>query len=149
MAKTEEKNDTTTTNAPEGWRPEPGDMLVGTVAAVSRAWSDWSNSFYPLVTIKDEDGKHTDVHAFHHTLKSRLMEVKPKVGERIEVVYEGKTKTKDGKREVAVYRVTFPDATGEEVWSSLDEQDSRAARAARPQSEIPVDTDGLDEDIPF
>lgn len=138
----------------EGWRPEAGDVLTGTVDAVSKAWSDWSNSFYPLLTIKTDDGKLVDVHAFHATLQSRLMELKPKVGDALEIVYIGKRPTKDGKREVAVYKVKAPDATGEEVWGDLSTQDARAARSARPTSDVPPDMDGLtpnvgDDDIPF
>lgn len=114
-----------------GWRPQEGDVIEGIVSSVSRAWSDWSQSFYPLVTIRNGKGEDVDVHAFHHTLQARLMEVKPKVGERLEIAYLGKRPTADGKREVAIYKVTAPDATGQEVWDSLERQAPRAAQAAQ------------------
>jgi hypothetical protein len=148
MAKADEAN----TPAPDtvegegqGWRPTEGDVITGKIVAVGKAWSDWTNSFYPLVTIHDEDqGKDVDVHAFHHTLQSALMENKPKVGDRVSIAYLGKRATKDGKRQVAIYRVTLPDATGTEVWESLEGQRPAAAAAAK-QGELP----GYDEDIPF
>lgn len=126
----------------EGWRPNDGDVLTGTVHAVSKAWSDWANEFYPLVTIKDEDGKLVDVHAFHATLKSRLMEAKPKVGDPLEIAFLGKRPTKDGKREVAVYKVTVPGDDGSNAWAALEAQDSANARAA-VTGDVPPDMEGL------
>lgn len=141
----------------EGWRPEDGDVLTGTVNAVSKAWSEWTNSFYPLVTI-DTGDKLVDVHAFHDVLRSRLMETQPKVGDKLEIAYLGKRPTKDGKREVAVYKVTVPGETGEAVWADLNGQSRRNAAAA-VTGDVPADeTDlpgsdqpqlGSDEDIPF
>jgi hypothetical protein len=129
-----------------GWRPEEGDVLKGKVVSVSRAWSDWTNSFYPLVTIHDETrDEDVDVHAFHATLQSRLMETKPKVGDELEISYLGKRPTKDKKREVAIYRVTVPGATGAEVWDGLERQQSANAAAAT-QGTLP---DTADDDIPF
>lgn len=133
----------------EGWRPEDGDVLTGTVHAVSKAWSDWTNEFYPLVTVKTADGALVDVHAFHATLKARLMELRPEVGSEIEVAYLGKRPTKDGKREVAVYKVTVPGETGANTWDALDRQQTVNARAA-VTGDVPADTSGLgDDDIPF
>jgi len=127
-----------------GWRPEPGDVVSGRIVAVSRGWSDWTNSYYPLVTIHDDaQDRNIDVHCFHQTLESRLMEVRPKVGERLEIVYHGKTQTKDGKRTVAIYSVTCPDATGQEVWDALDRQPTNAAKAGAT-GQAPAD-----DDIPF
>lgn len=130
-----------------GWRPSEGDMVSGPIVAVSKGWSDWTNSFYPLVTIHDEtQDKDVDVHCFHQTLQARLMETRPKVGDLLEITYIGKQKTKDGKREVAIYRVNVPGATGQEVWDALDAQPQAAARAA-VTGDVPPDTDGMD--IPF
>jgi hypothetical protein len=126
----------------EGWRPNDGDVLTGKVHGVSKAWSDWSNSFYPLVTVQTDDGKLVDVHAFHQTLQSRLMELKPEIGTPIEFAFLGKRPTKDGKREVAVYKVTVPGETGANTWAELSGQDARAAAAAAV-GDVPADTEGL------
>lgn len=141
------KNEQTAPSAEtEGWRPNEGDTIRGPVVNVSRAWSDWTQSYYPLVTIHDENtDKDVDLHAFHHTLQSRLMEAKPKVGDMLEVTYLGKRATKDGKREVAIYRVNVPGATGEEVWNALSAQAENAAGWRPP----PASDVTKDEDIPF
>lgn len=150
MAKTDTPPEETTHDAgtldeSTGWRPSPGDTLAGPIVAITKAWSDWTNSFYPLVTIHDEtQDKDIDVHCFHHTLQSRLMETRPKVGDKLEIAYLGKQRTKDGKRTVAVYRLNVPGADGQAVWDSLDAQTPAAARAAK-QGSIP-DTQ---EEIPF
>lgn len=139
----------------EGWRPEAGDTISGPVAAVSKAWSEWTNAFYPLVTIQTTDPgngetKLVDVHAFHHTLQSRLMDIKPQVGDVLEIAYLGKRPTKDEKRTVAIYKVTAPGETGAEVWADLSGQAGRASRAA-VTGDVPPDTEGLpgNDDIPF
>ena len=120
-----------------GWRPEEGDIVSGHIVAVTKAWSDWTDSFYPLVTIHDtQSDKEVDVHCFHQTLQSALMENRPKVGDKIEIAYLGKRKTRDDKRTVAIYRVSLPDATGAEVWDALQAQPKQAAKAAR-QGQLP------------
>lgn len=129
----------------EGWRPNPGDVLKGEVVEIKRAWSDWTDSWYPLVIIRDQTrNENVGVHCFHATLQERLMAARPKIGDELEIAYLGKRPTKDGKREAAIYKVTIPGETGAEVWDSLEGQRPRAAEAAK-QGTLPTD----DEEIPF
>lgn len=139
MAKTD-----TPPAAPEqesaGWRPAEGDILSGKIVAITKGWSDWTNAFYPLVTVHDTaQDRDIDLHCFHHTLNQAMMETRPVIGDEIEVVYVGKRPTKDNKRSVAIYRVTFPGATGENVWADLKEQDRRAPAAAAQGRPVSLD----------
>lgn len=123
-----------------GWRPNEGDVLSGKIVNITRGWSDWTNAYYPLLTIHDTArDSDIDLHCFHATLQERVMETRPKVGDEITVAYLGKRKSKDGKRTIAIYQVTVPGATGAEVWDSLERQRGAHARAGE-QGTVP-DTD--------
>jgi hypothetical protein len=102
----------------EGWRPEKGDKLVGTIADVGARWSDWQNGgrggFYPVQTIVTEDGStqggkpikvgtQIAVHGFHTVLFRRIMALKPLPGERVGIMFHGEFPNSDGKTRSAVY----------------------------------------------
>ena len=133
-----------------GWRPEEGETLSGRIIDLSRAWSDQgAGSWYPLVTVKDKDGKVTNVHCFHHTLKTRLLDRQPKVGDRIEITYHGKRETKDGKRMVAIYSIETPDTQIDSgaFWQQMGASQTAPVIPPREdQMEIP---EIADDDIPF
>src|SRR6185312_6363883 len=89
-----------------GWRPSEGSVLVGIVVALERGWSDQGTGrFYPIVTLKQDDGTVTNVHCFHAVLERRMMSLAPQMGDRLRITHLGKSKTKDGKREVTNYTV--------------------------------------------
>ena len=103
----------------DGWRPDEGDKIVGTIVGLSKGWSDYRQGFYPIVTIHDEaTGKDIAVHGFHHALNRELIALKPKLGERIGIKCGAKVKTKDGKRNVQTYTVKVEGRT-EDIWGSL------------------------------
>ena len=140
-----------------GWRPEEGETIKGRIIDLSRAWSDQgAGSWYPLVTIKAEDGKVTNIHCFHHTLRTRLLDRQPKIGDRLEITYHGKRETKDGKRTVAVYSIETPDTqidTGA-FWQGMGAAATapivRPAEdmALRPEDQMEI-PEIADDDIPF
>lgn len=141
MATTQQKNDAAA--QPEGWRPSPGDVLTGKVSEVGKGWSDYTDSFYPIVTIETDDGKFVNVHCFHEILKQRMLDLRPTIGQEITITCGEKTKTKDGKRSFVTYKVTVPGEDGSGVWDSLGAQPQRASRAA---TDVPAPDD---DDIPF
>ena len=148
-------NDTETTS-PQGWRPEADEVLTGTVVSLDKGWSDYKGAFYPIVTLKQEDGTVTNVHCFHAVLERRMIALSPAIGDKLRITYHGKAKTKDGKREVSNYTVESnrkQDAAG--FWGSLSGVPSSAKKSRPP--EVPIDASDFtqgeleaeDEDIPF
>lgn len=70
-----------------GWRPEPGDQIVGEIIAVDTI--DGRNGRYQCITLRTEDGD-LAVHAFHKVLAAELDRLRPKVGDTLGVAYYGK-----------------------------------------------------------
>jgi hypothetical protein len=100
-----------------GWRPAPGETVVGTVAHIGRRESEYGA--YPVVTLAadtDDPGgvNYVAVNAFHSILKNGLYEIKPKVGDRLAITYHGKiTPEKAGANPYHSYTVIDPDAPAE------------------------------------
>lgn len=108
----------------EGWRPEPGDKLTGTIVHISAAESEYGT--YPVVTIAAETEdpetvRYVAVHAFHHTLKRDLIAIRPEVGQQLSVVYVGEQGTDreiDGKPVTyQLYTVTAENM--DKLWASF------------------------------
>lgn len=119
---------------PEGWRPNPGDVVEGKVVDLDRAYSTYQGSYYPIITIEQADGKQVAVHAFHSVLKNELVKRKPKNGERIRIVYLGKKEHKQqGMNPIEVYKVTSESAFSQDLWDAFEP-------AKRP---------GIEEEPPF
>lgn len=72
---------------PQGWRPNPGDKITGTVKDMTTG--DGGFQRYPIITLSLADGTETNIHAFHHTLKNRLVEMRPKRGHVLTITYLG------------------------------------------------------------
>ena len=78
----------------QGWRPEAGDLLTGTVAHLVRRTDqqypgpngDYS---YPVMTVEKADGTFTAVHCFHTTLYNGLKELQVRPGETVTIQYHG------------------------------------------------------------
>jgi hypothetical protein len=128
----------------EGWRPNEGDTIVGKVTDVSKGWSDQSSSWYPIVTVDDENSNtEKAIHCFHHVLKNKMVELQPKIGERIAVRFTGEVPTKDGKRTVKTYKVSIEGRdSSASVWDSVAKDPAVvAAEEAVKQKE--------EDDLPF
>jgi hypothetical protein len=134
-----------------GWKPQPGDRVIGTVVAIStRDMADptWKNpdggNVYPVVTVEldepiqqpDNNGKPVTfvaVHAFHTTVYNGFKALRVKSGSRVGVVYGGKkvkNSTKDlpedKQQTVQVYTVFDPDVepdSGEFDWAGTSPSD--------------------------
>lgn len=77
-----------------GWRPEPGDKVVGKVVNVEIAGQGSPFGAYPLLTIvTDDTGEIVNVHAFHTVLRAELGRKLVGTGDRVGIKYLG---VKDG-----------------------------------------------------
>lgn len=129
----------------EGWKPQPGEKLIGTVTAISSREGDYGR--YPIITVKKEDGTEIAAHAFHDVLREELVNAKPQVGGRIAIKYVGQPAGKN----YHVYRVRTDTPTD---WNQFgDEPVAQAAQGdldiPEPEPEPAATTAGGDDDIPF
>ena len=151
MAKTPEGNGSNASNdntEATGWRPSAGDVLTGTVVSIDKGWSDYTDSYYPIVGVREDDGSIVSVHCFHAILQQRMLDLAPEIGTPIEITCQGEKKTKDGKRSFVAYTVTIPGETGARTWAQLGAQPTKAARSAAPVGSEQAVQEALD-DIPF
>lgn len=73
-----------------GWRPNPGDKLIGTVVNLEIGGQGSTFGTYPLLTIRvDETGEFVNVHAFHTVLRVELGRKQVGMGDRIGIKYIG------------------------------------------------------------
>lgn len=78
----------------QGWRPEPGDLVTGTVVQrtlrrdqqYAGVRGDYS---YPVVTLERTDGTFVALHCFHTTLYNGMKDAKVQTGDLITVQYNG------------------------------------------------------------
>jgi hypothetical protein len=85
-----------------GWRPEPGDVLIGTVVRITTGTSSYGdNGSYPIIGVQTENGEVVNAHAFHAVLRSELARTRPEVDDTIGIAYDGKPKD----RNYEMYRV--------------------------------------------
>ena len=100
-----------------GWRPEPGDEIIGAVIAVDVASSKY-NGNYPVVTVLTEDGQEVAVHGFHSVLKSEFQRKQPRINDTLGVKYVGIPEGKKYEHYRVVVERPHPDVhapDGEEV----------------------------------
>lgn len=89
--------------AAAAWRPAAGDILEGTLVAVTRRETEYGA--YPCLIIDHGNGEaFSAFHAFHTIAKAKLQDLKPTAGERITIAYPGQQASRKRK-----------DATGEPV----------------------------------
>lgn len=73
-----------------GWKPEPGDKLVGTVVNLETGGEGSTFGSYPLLTIAlDGSGELLMVHAFHSVLRRELSRKSVGMGDRLGIKYIG------------------------------------------------------------
>jgi hypothetical protein len=52
----------------EGWRPSPGDVLIGEITAIEER-RGFAERPYPVVTVRTDEGEFVAFHAFHTVAK--------------------------------------------------------------------------------
>lgn len=122
----------------EGWRPEPGDLIIGVVDDIDVGWSDFRGD-YPILTIRAGDGtksanvapgQSVKLHCFHDVLYSRIMTLRPEPGETVGVQFHGKEPHKT-KPNQTVSRYTFK-VSGRTADAAAVYDRMGAGRVARP-----------------
>jgi hypothetical protein len=115
----------------KGWKPEPGDTLTGVVVGITPS-NPGEYGIYPIVTIRKDDGELVALHAFHATLKNRLIEKRPVAGEVIAVQFHGERESKKEdsrgrKRTYNSYAVVVdrPDSEANTSWDSFAPEDAK------------------------
>jgi hypothetical protein len=135
----------------EGWKPSPGDKLIGTVVEVDERTSHYGA--YPLVVVETDDGDEVAVHGFHTVLKNELARKRPAPGDLLGIVYQGR----DTERNYEKYRVVLeratpqPDAVDWDAHQSASDADlgqpaGEDRQFAGPDDQVPPPTDA---DVPF
>lgn len=81
--------DTILDSESEGWNPDPGAKLVGTVILVGACDCGGFGS-HPLLEIMTDEGSAVAVHGFHEVLRNAIARWEPKPGERVGIKYHGK-----------------------------------------------------------
>lgn len=134
----------------EGWRPKEGDSIVGEVTDIDTGYSEYNNLTYPIVTVKRQG---TDelvaLHCFHDVLRKRILQLEPKIGEILGVLYKGKKPSRDGRREIAVYTVKVKDRGVRDPYASMKQQKSIDPNPNKTQDDIQAEAEPTEDEIPF
>jgi hypothetical protein len=98
----------------KGWRPQPGQAVVGKLVDVTDATTTYGDGKYPLLVIEAPSGALIGVHCFHTVLRSdierRISRGTLHIGDRISVKYIGKGEAAEGKSAPEMYRVAVKPA---------------------------------------
>lgn len=123
-----------------GWRPDPGDKLIGEVVSVTERTGDFGP--YPVVTVRCDTGDELALHAFHTVAAAKLAEQAPRAGERIGIKYKGKRDGRYHDYSVVVERAAVP-----VDWSRYAEPSSTTGEPDKPE-DPPLAAEAAD-DVPF
>lgn len=98
---------------PIDWRPDqPGDSIVGTIDHLGQ--QKVIDGFAPRLRIVTDDGETVHVVATQTQLLAKLVRLKPRVGDRIKILFEGEAaNTVPGLRPTHIYRVAVRQAVTE------------------------------------
>lgn len=89
-----------------GWRPEEGDMLLGTVAYVSEGTNEFNpDRPYPMVAVITREGESIMVHGFHEVLRNGLERQDPQTGDRIAIKRLEDKENPHGREPMKIYNV--------------------------------------------
>lgn len=89
-----------------GWRPEEGDMILGTVAYVSEGNNEYNpDRPYPMVAIVTREGEAVMVHGFHEVLRNGLERQDPQTGDKIAIKRLEDKDNPNGREPMKIYNV--------------------------------------------
>ena len=127
----------------EAWSPEPGGTIAGTVVSIDAR--DGGYGPCPIVTIATVEA-FIAFHAFHSVAKNELAKLRPQVGEKLVIVYNGKRNSKSGRGSYHSYSVSMPDRPKTDFsWAKYGELDSDVPSDVPSDVNIPKGGD----DAPF
>ena len=143
----------TSNPAPESdaWIPEnPGDQITGQIIDVDQAWSDVSDTFYPLLRIDTDDGIRT-VHGFRTVLRNEIIKRRPIPGERITITFQGVSGKEPRKGQSAPWIFVVQVHRSEEAHRMAADRMYDSLGGAPGSGNVPVTPDTPQDlgDIPF
>jgi len=124
-----------------GWKPNPGDAIIGTVVDLDSMTSDYGDP-YPVVVIAGDDGTETSLHCFHSVLRREVAQKQVRPGDRLAVKYLGTHESRTGGKPYEAYRVAV-----EKSAQNIAVEAAAAAVAARTVATVTDEPD--DGDPPF
>jgi hypothetical protein len=133
---------------PKAWRPDPGDVLIGTVVDVDER-SGFAGVAYPIVTVRTDLGDDFVFHAFHTVAKGELARLEPRAGETIGIAYHGPDPDKGYERyRIKVVREQTP---GGPDWATMrsEAEADLSDRSALVEPGPAPPASPVDDDIPF
>ncbi len=74
----------------EGWKPEVGEKLIGTIIDLDERDSQYDEEPYTLVTVLNDEGEERAFHGFHTVPRRKLARLGPQIGDRIGIAYHGR-----------------------------------------------------------
>ena len=131
----------------EAWRPDPGDKLVGEIVELGQR-SGYDDELYPIVTVRQDDGVELAAHCFHTVLRNELAKLRPQVGQRVAIRYDGQKDPGGGRSRYHSYRVAT-DSVPAFSWGAFGADGDPGVTDVA--SDIPSDFAAApsDTDIPF
>lgn len=76
--------------AAPAWIPAPDTTMTAKFVALRKGGIDSEYGVYPMLTVENiETGEYVTVHAFHTLLKTRILEMRPKLGDTLTLHYAG------------------------------------------------------------
>jgi hypothetical protein len=143
----------------EGWKPKPGDKLIGTVTDLDSRESEYHDEPYRIVTVEAEEGSTEDGemippgtekawHAFHTTARGEIEKRQPAVGDHVGIAYHGPAeKAAPGMSPAERWRLIVDkrgagNEAAPEPEPSAEEEEDSSRQEERPQFET-------DDVVPF
>lgn len=167
MTKTNTQREKVRKDHPDSWiAVDEGDFIHGKVLDVTEAWSDQrqGGSFYPLLTIFADQATGYDtervtpvngqgielkVHCFGAVLYNEVMKHKPEVSETLTITYKGTGAAKKaGYNPPEIYSLRVEGRT-DQAQRAYARIEGTPTPEATPSPDVEINTDGLQEDIPF
>jgi hypothetical protein len=113
---------------PESWRPQPGDILVGTIEKYDRASTSYGT--YNIAVLRDEQGALHSVWLMHAVLLDEFRKLRPRPGERL-----GIKRLEDAERGYRRYAVRVDREPGSDIpdFDAAPAADAPPATASEPK----------------
>jgi hypothetical protein len=125
---------------PEGWRPSPGDKLIGVVIGLETRVAEYGE--YPIVSVRTDGGQDFAFHAYHTVARRELEKLQPQLGDRIGIAYHGPHPTKGYER----YRIIIVRRAGEVTMDDAPPADGPERAAAGDEDAAPPDEAAPEQD---
>lgn len=100
------------------WRPDPGDKIAGEVVAIGERQGQYDP--YVVVTLRRDDGEEFAIHAFHQVLGAQLAALRPQLGDKLALKYQGKKQNQAGTGSYHAYRAVKDGDEAGIDWSKYD-----------------------------